>query len=1526
MIYTPSTNSAAMSTARLADDRWYATMLTLPDGRPIMLGGMAPFAEGMQGNPDQSVAQGLASMTPEVYENGGWRSLPGAYSRDAFGPDYLRASYPRAWVMPGGKVFGVSAERMWTLDPAGNGSVSVHGVFKGAPSNTANPQNVGASNSAVMYDIGKVLIVGGNGSYNGEGWVASNKATSINVNSGSPVLTEQPAMSNPRRYPNTIVLPDGKVLVTGGTRKGNDNGANAVYAAEIWNPDTGTWTVGASAAVYRGYHSNTLLLPNGTVLSAGGGTPGPVTNLNGEIYYPPHLFRSVNGSAQLAPRPVIAAISGLSYAHGAELQLDMGSANPIAKLSLIALSNGTHSFNNGQRRIPVGFTQDTIRLSTRVPAADLAPPGYYQVVAIDAAGVPSRGVIVSIGQGVAPPPTPTTPYNPPSLEATISAPILGAGGMATYTVAASAGVSYSWNFGDGSGDTAFSSTASTTHSFAQPGLYTVTLSARASNGSESRRTFVQAVTGPTTARSPGSSSAIALETRAGASARLWVANPDTDTVAVIDAVTRTRTAEIAVGSSPRSVAVAPDGRLWVVNKGAATISVVHPGTLAVVQTVILPRGSQPHGLAFAPGGGSAYVVLEAAGRLLRLDAASGAQQAVVDVGAHPRHVSVSADAATVLVSRFITPPLPGESTATVDTRSAGAEVLALRGDTLALVRTIVLRHSDKTDAEIQGSGIPNYLAAAVISPDGASAWVSSKQDNIKRGLLRNGQALDFQNTVRAISSRIDLSTLTEDLPSRIDHDNASLGSAGAFHPQGAYLFVALETSRQVAVISAHNRSELFRVEVGRAPQGLAVSADGHTLYVQNFMDRSLSVVDLSPLTKHGELRAELAATPSTAGTEKLPAQVLAGKQLFYDAKDPRLARDAYMSCASCHNDGDQDGRVWDLTGFGEGLRNTIALRGRAALGHGFLHWSANFDELQDFEGQIRALAGGTGLMSDAQFNTGTRNTPLGDKKAGVSADLDALAAYVSALNRFEASPWRNADASMTAAAMAGKAVFQTAACTSCHTGAGYTVSTNASGLKSIGTLKASSGKRLGGPLSGLDVPTLRDVWATVPYLHDGSAPSLAAAVQAHQGNTVAGNDLANLVAYLEQIGSDEAGFNLVASNGTGLQGAYYATNNLSGAVVFQRVEAVNHNWGNGVPAAGVPADNFSVRWTGVLEAPVAGEFQFQTNSDDGVRVWINGQLVIDNWTYHAPTLNASGMIPLTAGQRVPVVVEYQDQIGGSLIQLSWKLPGTTAFAIVPTSQLYAEAGSGGGTVPPPANAAPAVALSAPAANASVAQGTAITVSANAADGDGSVARVEFYDGSTLIGSDTSAPYAISWTNAATGTHTLTARAFDNAGASTTSATVMLSVTATPANGTGTGLRGNYYGTNNLTGSVKLQRVEAVNFNWGSNIPGTGVPKDNFSVRWTGILEAAAAGTYQFQTTSDDGVRVWINGQSHISNWTYHSPTVNTGPQVSLAAGQRVPIVVEYQDLAGGAQIQLRWKAPGSTNYVVVPTNRLYTSP
>ena len=247
--------------------------------------------------------------------------------------------------------------------------------------------------------------------------------------------------------------------------------------------------------------------------------------------------------------------------------------------------------------------------------------------------------------------------------------------------------------------------------------------------------------------------------------------------------------------------------------------------------------------------------------------------------------------------------------------------------------------------------------------------------------------------------------------------------------------------------------------------------------------------------------------------------MLKGKQLFYDARDPRLARDAYLSCASCHNDGGYDGRTWDLTGMGEGLRNTASLRGRSGA-QGFLHWSGNFDEVQDFEAQIRSLAGGSGLMSDAEFNTGTRSQPLGTAKAGVSADLDALAAYVASLNKFANSPRRNASGSMTAAAVAGREVFRAQNCAQCHGGTSFTISASAN-LQNVGTLKPVSGSRLGGALTGIDVPTLRDVWATAPYLHDGSAATLSTAITAHGGVTLTTTQLQNLVAYVEQIGGQE---------------------------------------------------------------------------------------------------------------------------------------------------------------------------------------------------------------------------------------------------------------------------------------------------------------------------------------------------------------------------------------------------------------------
>jgi YVTN family beta-propeller protein len=707
----------------------------------------------------------------------------------------------------------------------------------------------------------------------------------------------------------------------------------------------------------------------------------------------------------------------------------------------------------------------------------------------------------------------------------VAAPPVTAGASATFTVSTNGGpaVTYRWDFGDGSPPTSPSTSTTVSHLYAAPGLYNVTLTATAPGGEVATRTFMQA-TYATIAGSarPARSSSVVVDAPVVGSARVWLVNQDNDSVSAFDAVTSAKVAEIAVGASPRAVAVAPDGRIWVTNKAAATITIIDRSALAVVQTVALPRGSMPFGLAFAPDGSAAYLALEGLGRLLKLHPSTGATIGSVDVGPSPRHLAVTAASDRILVSRFVTPPLPGEGTASVSTESGGAPVggeIVVVTSLMAVERTVVLRHSDRADSSLQGSGVPNYLGAAAIAPSGGAAWVPSKQDNVKRGMLRNGRDLDFQNTVRAVSSRVDLGTWAEDAPARIDHDNASMASAAVFHPTGAYLFVALQTSREVSVLDPVSRNELFRFDVGRAPDGVAISSDGLRLYVDNFMDRTLGVHDLTRLVNFGELAAPMLAASSAVSSERLLAHVLQGKRLFYDARDSRLARDRYLSCATCHNDGEQDGRVWDMTGFGEGLRNTVSLRGKGT-GHGRFHWSGNFDEVQDFELQIRNLAGGSGLMSDGDLAVGTRSHPLGHAKAGVSADLDALAGYVSSLDSFAPSPHRPSSSSLSAAALEGKAVFARENCASCHSGAPFTRSAS-NALFNVGTIKPSSGSRLGQALLGLDVPTLRDVWATAPYLHDGSAATLEAAVTAHTGLGISAGDASRLAAYLREVGSDE---------------------------------------------------------------------------------------------------------------------------------------------------------------------------------------------------------------------------------------------------------------------------------------------------------------------------------------------------------------------------------------------------------------------
>ena len=916
---------------------------------------------------------------------------------------------------------------------------------------------------------------------------------------------------------------------------------------------------------------------------------------------------------------------------------------------------------------------------------------------------------------------------PPIVIAAINAMPQPIDSPVNFTANASGGnnLRYRWLFGDDTPETAESTSPNISHTYSTPGRYIVQVTVVDDAEQMESHQFYQAIHEVHTVNRPTHSSTILYEEQSG-NDRVWNVNPDNNSVSVFDTVTDQKLAEIVVDDEPYSVALAPDGRIWVANHESATLSIINASTLAVVQTVTLPHHSAPFGLAFSPTGDAAYVVLEETGQLLKLNPSSGAQLGIASVGSNPRHLSVLADGSKVLVSSFITPQLPGEDGANpqveVNGASYGGEVTVINTQFMAASHLIVLQHSNRLDAEHTGRGIPNYLGPAVISPGELSAWVPSKQDNILSGMLREGIPLDFDHSVRSVTSRIDLllsisdeadvTGNTDELGSRVDHDNAGVAGAAVFGFYGNYLFVALESNREVAVIDAYAaNSELFRFDVERAPQGLALSADGSMLYVHNFMDRSVTVHDVSSLIDGGNLNVNLVTTYQTVATETLAPDVLQGKQLFYDALDSRLSLDSYMSCASCHNDGGHDGRTWDFTSFGEGLRNTISLEGHAGVGQGRLHWSANFDEVHDFENQIRSFAGGTGLMSDLAFNTGTRSDPLGDPKAGISSDLDALAAYVSSLTSFGESPYRNSNGSLTTDGVAGKAIFESETCAACHVGTGFTDS-NQNLLHDIGTLKPSSGNRAGGPLLGIDTPTLRGLWATAPYLHDGSAATLGDAVLAHSGVSLTTNELDQLVAYLNQIDDSEPE---PFVNGAPTITPLADQNNVEGDSVNLTINATDPN---GHPltysATGLPTGLSIGTSSGIISgtASMAGTFNVNASVNDGnggtdsiafvwtVTVPANNPPSITNPGNQVNTVNDTVSLTISASDpdNDPLTFSATGLPNGLSINNSTGEIGTVVSAVGTFAvEITVDDGNGGSdsvtftwTVDPPPNSSPVV--------------------------------------------------------------------------------------------------------------------------------------------------------------------------------------------------------------------------------------------
>ncbi|MGF1979824.1 MAG: PA14 domain-containing protein [Nostoc sp. CmiSLP01] len=437
------------------------------------------------------------------------------------------------------------------------------------------------------------------------------------------------------------------------------------------------------------------------------------------------------------------------------------------------------------------------------------------------------------------------------------------------------------------------------------------------------------------------------------------------------------------------------------------------------------------------------------------------------------------------------------------------------------------------------------------------------------------------------------------------------------------------------------------------------------------------------------------------------------------------------------------------------------------------------------------------------------------------------------------------------------------------------------------------------------------------------------------------------------------------SQGSGLKGEYFDNADFTNLKVTRTDSTVNFSWGNASPDALIGADTFSVRWTGQVEAKYSETYNFYTKTDDGVRLWVNNQLLIDKFVNQGSTEH-TGSLALVAGQKYDIKLEYFENTYSAVSQLSWS-SNSQAKEIIPQSQLYT-----------PVSTAAAV------GNGNGLKGEYFD---NADFTNLKVSRtdskVDFKWGSgspdPLIGADT---FSARWTGQVeakysetynfyttsddgvrlwvnnqllidkfvnqgstehTGSLALVAgqkydiklEYFDNtysalsqlSWSSSSQAKEIIpqsqlySQASTPV-GNGNGLKGEYFDNADLT-NLKVSRTDSkVDFKWGSGSPDPLIGTDTFSVRWTGQVEAKYSETYNFYTTSDDGVRLWVNNQLLIDKFVNQGNTEHTG-SLALVAGQKYDIKLEYFDNTYSALSQLSWSSSSQTKEII-PQSQLYS--
>jgi YVTN family beta-propeller protein len=531
---------------------------------------------------------------------------------------------------------------------------------------------------------------------------------------------------------------------------------------------------------------------------------------------------------------------------------------------------------------------------------------------------------------------------------------------------------------------------------------------------------------------------------------LACANRDSGTVSIVELASHTKRVEIAVGKHPEGVSFLGDShRLAVAVYDDDQVVLLDADTGAITQRIDV--FDEPYGVVSNRAGTRVFVTLDYPGQVVEIDSAAGKVVRTIEAGDFARGIALSPDQSRLLVTQYY-------SGTVLAIDLASGQVVdqwpGISNDNLA--RQIAIH-------PLRGKAYIPHIRSRVTSVHGEGSvfpYVSVIDTAAGDGSRRRRVPLD------AFLGNLVMSNPWE----------AAISADGR---QFYVVFAGTDDMFACDVVDDDYREIAYRklVKLGRNPRAVRVAPDGQTLYVYNALDFTVTAFDTKSLTE----KATIAVTENPLGDEKLR-----GKRLFYSAQQPIVGR-RWISCASCHPDGQQDGRTWHNP---EGPRNTQWLAGLAWTHP--IHWSADRDEVQDFEHTIRGpLMQGRGLIR------GEVQKELGSPNKGLSADLDAVAAYTNS-HELPLSP--HAKAGLSSAAQRGQTLFFSTEtkCATCHTGPLFTDSTVKTMLMhDVGTGDDDPSEKLG---PKYDTPTLLGVYRTAPYLHHGQAATLADVLTKNPGD------------------------------------------------------------------------------------------------------------------------------------------------------------------------------------------------------------------------------------------------------------------------------------------------------------------------------------------------------------------------------------------------------------------------------------------